>query len=395
MSNIRSILRGLDGIPNVPFFTKQTLNEVIRFAKALGLSGRGVRIWSDSMGLYVSLKRGSSNQRIFLCSHLDHPGFVFDENGVGFPLGSVGGIGNRSVSSLAKLTPMDLYDPKGGHIDTVDVHVEGGTLRTIRPLKRNTVGMWHLANTAYSGETLRMRSADNHVATAMVLATASQIWASGNSCNLQLVFTAVEEIYQLAMAGLNLRGRIGSENDCVIVVEAMEMVPHGSGYPSYTAGPLIKVNDGDVAYGVGAKANYNLAEARLLQGASQARYQHTESGGYTDATAVSLLTQCPNVATLAVPCHNKHNVSDSGEVVPETVSYRDVVEGIGILESAVLLESTSSRDVLSTQLRSTSVAQRRRERVKAYRHNRARLTMGFYYPENVLHWMGMVGSRLF
>ncbi len=275
------------------------------------------------------------------------------------------------------------------------MHVENGALRTRKSLKRNTVGMWHLANTTYSGETIRMRSADNHVATAMVLTTVSQIWSSGSSCDIQLVFTAVEEIYQLAMAGLNLRGSIGSEDDCIIVVEAMEMVPHGSGYPSYTAGPLIKVNDGDVAYGVGANASYNLAEARLLQGATHTRHQHAESGGYTDATSVSLLTSCPNIATLAVPCRNKHNVSTSGEVVPETVSYRDVVEGIGILKSAVLLEPVDAEGVLSIQLRSTNVAQRRRERVRAYRHNRARLAMGFYYPENILHWIGMVGSRLF
>ncbi len=395
MYNIRSTLKDLDEIPNVPFFTKVVRRKVVNLAQAFGLNGRGVHIWQDSLGLYISLNRGYQKQRIFLCSHLDHPGFVFDEKGTGFPLGSVGGIGNRSVSNLGKLTLMDLYSPEGQYIDTIAVSPNNGTLSANKSLKRNTIGMWHLDNTSYSGDTLQMRSADNHVATAMVLATASQIWASKNPCNIQLVFTAVEEIYQLAMTGLCLRNKIGSLNDCVIVVETMEMIPYGSGYPNYTEGPLIKVNDGDIFYGAGANTDYNIAEARLLQGAKSLRHQHSESGGYTDATAVSLLTQCAHVATLAVPCQNKHNVSNAGKIVPEMVSFKDIKEGIKILRNGVLAKIPKHRAMLNTKRKSTNVLLRKGERVKAYKHNRARLAMGFYYPENIVHWIGMVVSRMF
>lgn len=398
MSSITSMLQVLDEVPNVPFFTNKVLRTVRDMAKSVGLSGNGVQIWSDSLGLYITLKRGKPTQRIFLCSHLDHPGFVFDSNGIATSLGSVGGLGNRGVSSFTKIAPMDLYTSSGKYLDTASVTIREGQLALETKVSANTVGMWHLENTSFTGQSLTMRSADNHVATAMLLQAASDIWQHKESVDLVLVFTTVEEVFQMSMTGMCLRENAGKpirEDSVFIMVEAMEMKPSQGGNPSYDHGPLIKVNDAEVGYGCGSKQHGNVAEMLLLNAAARGQYQHTYSGGYTDATALSLLTRCPNIATLAIPCQHKHNVTSQGVVTPEQVKLHDVLLGIEILKSAVYLEEWETVGLLSPNLRSKASGEKKRERVNKYRQNRVRLAWNFYHPVTPIQWVGLAANRVF
>lgn len=393
MSSISSMLKVLDSVPNVPFFTGPITKAVKDLAKSLGLTGSGIHVKSDSLGLYITLKRGKPTQRIFLCSHLDHPGFVFNQEGNATPLGSVGGLGNQGIASISQPTLMDLYQPNGKYLGTTQVTTHGNTLISENQVRSNTVGMWYLSETSYSGPQVRMRSADNHVATVMILSTASRVWnSSTQDVDLVLVFTSIEEVFQISMTGMCLKKNVGKpirEDDCFIVVEAMEM----KGGPNYSGGPLIKVNDDEVGYGCRANAVENSAEMLLLNASAPYRHQHSYSGGYTDATALSLLTNCPNIATLAIPCRNKHNIQN-GVITTEVVQTEDISTGIEILVRAVSLREWSPVGLLSTNLRESFPKRMRSERVTKYKQNRARMAWGFYYPTSIIHWLGLVLNRV-
>lgn len=398
MLSIGYMLQVLNEVPNVPFFTKKVLHTVEDLAKSMGLTGTGVQLWNDSLGLYLSLKKGGPTQRFFLCSHLDHPGFVFSNEGVATALGSVGGIRNLGVSSITQVAPMDLYTNSGKFLHTAIISIQDEQLRLKTKVRANTVGMWHLENTSFNGETMAMRCADNHVATTTILHAVADIWQNEEDVDLVLVFTAVEEIFQMSMTGMCLRKNAGKpirDDSIFILVEAMEMKSSQGGNPNYENGPLIKVNDNDISYGSGSKQDENFAETLLLNAASQKQHQHTYSGGHTDATALSLFTRCPNIATLAIPCQHKHNVSSEGVVTPEKIRTQDMLVAIEILRKAVTMREWNSVELLSTRLRNKTRGEDKLERIAKYKQNRARLALQFYYPVNLLQWAGLVTNRVF
>ncbi|MFZ2664050.1 MAG: hypothetical protein WAX66_01685 [Patescibacteria group bacterium] len=401
MYKLFSILKTLDEVPNVPFFTNKISETVIKICEDMEITKKDVVINKSFLGISLTIKIGEPTKRIVLCSHLDHPGFVFNNNGLGRPLGSVGGIGNLGLSEITKPTEMDFYSSDGEYIGKSKVHIEGNRISCEDlNLKRNTIGMWHLEDTSFLYPGIRMRSADNHVSTAVILYAVSKIMESLKDMELVLLFTSVEEIFQISMTGVCVEkcvaGKKISQDDVFIVLETMEIDPYEVSTIDYNGGPLIKVNDAEVPYGVGSEQKNNKAEAMLLKAASGLKHQHGLSSGHTDALALSLMTDCPNIATLAIPCQNKHNVTNLGVVTTENVNTEDVETSIEILKRLLKhgeTEETGRLLSIKTAGDPKKLHDKKLERILKYKQNKPRLSLGFYYPENIFHWLLLAKSR--
>jgi len=401
MYKLFSMLEDLDKIPNVPFFTSKVSEALIRICKDIGINEENASINEDFLGVSVTIKAGNPNKRIILCSHLDHPGFVFNGNGIGRPLGSVGGIGNLGLSKINKPSDMDFYSKEGKYVGRSDVRIENGRIFCENlNLKKNTVGIWHIENTSFSSPTIKMRSADNHVSTATILYTVSEIINSLKDTELILLFTSVEEVFQMSMTGMcietGIAGRKINKDDLFVVLETMEIEPYNSSVISYSGGPLIKVNDAEVPYGVASRQKVNKSESMLLEAAVNLKHQHGFSSGHTDALALSLMTDCPNIVTLAIPCQNKHNVTSTGEITTEDVKTQDIDLSITILKKLLKCGYTGeTNEILSTKTTGNlkGLQGRKIERILKYKQNKPRLLMGFYYPENILHWLLLAKAR--
>jgi len=230
--------------------------------------------------------------------------------------------------------------------------------------------------------------------------------------DITLILNSVEEIYQLSMTRQMLRDGIPevgikfTDQTIFIVLEAMEMIGvqnTGLPQPNYTDGVLIKVNDAHVVYGQLSSSDSNLAEAMLLTvlKSSDRRYQHTASLGTSDATAIAALSPFPNIACLAIPCQNKHNVATDGAIVAEKVLTYDVHSAIEVLgKMATMQELEPLQELLSVSLKNSDLVSHptikaaANARKRLLKHNAPRIEHRFFLSNSLWRKALLARTRL-
>jgi putative aminopeptidase FrvX len=419
------ILNELDVLPNCPFFTMKVADKLKQlFGTFIYQNGRyDVVHKDDAYGSYWRVRTKHASARpVVLISHMDHPALVFDRKGKGYPLGSIGGTGLKASTSIAtQSAQVHLFTPAGEFIRESEVVINTNNtafqLKGEIPNRPETIGIWQVGKPQVRNGVLYCRSADNHIPTSIALKALEELIGLKADFDITIVFPAVEEIYQLSMTELCLRRSVpvlGFDEDVIfIVLEAMEMLwSEGQGkiaerlkllIPTYSDGPLIKVNDSNVVYGEKSRSSQNFAEALLVNSGLRLgiAFQNTISGGVSDATALSVLTEYPHIACLAVPCHNKHNVSQEGRIVQETVNTSDVEASVRLIVNSVLnIQETETTHSLSKVLRQSRVAssemvkQEGDIRIKLLQHNRPRIEKHFFLPKSADQILSLVRARL-
>lgn len=419
------IVRVLDGIPNCPFFTSAVSIELQKLLRTLtSVSDRyDASHFSDAYGLYWRVRtRNTFSTPVALVTHMDHPGIVFDKKGKGVPLGSIGGIGvKRANSILQKTAEVRLFSPNSDFLGvrTVMVYGESNHFQLIGdpPALDETVGIWNVGVPVVHNGELHCRSADNHVATAIALKALEHLITLNVDFDLTLIFPSLEEIYQLSMTELCIRGGVSvldfDEDVVFLVLESMEMLwsevherfamQHGLQPPTYSGGPLVKVNDSMAVYGCRSGIQSNMAESALVNAGLNLRipFQNTVSAGVTDATALSSIGSYPHIAGLAVPCRNKHNISPQGRVVREVVSVRDIEDSVKMLVGSIInLDTPMAVRGISSMLRQSNLCDlgalrvQGKTRLELLRRNRPRIESGFFLPTSLGKFLRLTGARL-
>ncbi|QQG47874.1 MAG: hypothetical protein HY044_02190 [Candidatus Woesebacteria bacterium] len=368
--HITELVQLLDAIPNSPFHTISIESAVLNLLRQLGLSiGKSylVKIHSDPYGVYLRVRHSKADTKFVWVSHLDHPAIVFDKNGQGHPVGSLGGVGVRGISHIKQgQHPVQVYSPVGELIQASSCEVKGSNLQLVNfdSLPSESVGIWDI-ETRITQEAISMRSADNHIPTIVALQALERLVANQAEIDVTLILNSVEEVYQLSMMRQMAQKGIPEidldfDNQTIFVVlEAMEMMPNLTFSqlnlvdPTYTDGVLLKVNDTSVVFGQLSGSEINRAEAIMLNAlnATERKFQYTVSSGTSDATAISIFAGYSNIVCLAIPCRNKHNVSETGEITTEEVLVYDVDTAIEALIASIKVDSLTPSQMLSTELK--------------------------------------------
>lgn len=414
MINTQALLksvRELDMVPNAPFFPRPAARALIIRLGVLGLR-RWCEVRSDHYALYVRFKNGDPRQKLLIISHLDHPGFVTKHPNLALPLGSA------FIPSWPQNVALRIYDGEGEfkrRVGVEEVHPKRPALTLSAEMKTNWVGVWDLPDVIVTDTSIVMVAADNTVCTAAALsAFSSALEHNPQNVDVTFVFPFVEEVFQLSTTGIALRMRTPfaslDENTIIVNLEAMEakctqkqavyIAKKGLRKPTYTDGILVKVNDIGVVYGEGTASDVNLAEELLLKvcGNMGIPFQHTLTSGSTDATALSVFPTTPHIATLAVPCRNKHNWPTEGQHLPssESVFFADVKNMAEVLAHFILTlsaqqEVSPTGRGLSTPMRNERdllgldpVNVTRKNRLKAFYSMRRRLQRQRFLPQTVL-----------
>jgi putative aminopeptidase FrvX len=410
------IARQLDIVPNVPFFRgaieEKIINEIIEPLRYVAGSKYQQTEFRDSYNILIRFKHNKARHQFVIVSHIDHPGFVFNRLGKGFALGSVGGIGNRGVEDIrGNVLPLNLFTVNGIYLGQAVPTLSGTTLHlplSTLPTASEIIGQWAI-DTSQQGEFLLMRSADNHAATIVAYEAILKALSSHEEVDVTLVFTTVEEVYQLSATHLfgnpKLRESLSLSRDAIyIVLEAMEMTrwdqsPEAAG-PEYDSGPLIKINDGGIVYG--DQVVLNEAEMLLLQASSRVtgNVQYHLSAGSTDATAISIFSGCPHLATLALPCRNKHNVDEGGNIVAERIRIEDIHIATDLLYDCLTSEVEmvaveSLRNSLYREVETEVIALRARNiRSVLLKQNRPRIENQFYLANTLGRQLQLLWARI-
>jgi len=409
-------IRLLSGAPNVPFFYRPAAKRVLGEIEGIDLDVKGVT--ADEFALYLRLRRGNPYYRVVIVSHLDHPGFVIKGPNLAYPLGSVGWEGLSTGSSTAEPVRLKLYSKSGAfagvaQVISVNDHIPALIIQSGDGIETNYQGMWDIPRfEIVDGNKIRMLSADNIVCTAAALAALAEVAKRPSITNvdLTLVLTFVEEVFQLSASGIAQRGCtpfFRFDQDTLIVnLEAMESecTPEqyrvieqlGLAPPDYTSGVLLKINDLGMVYGQYFPSMPNLAEELLLKAVEGGGvvYQHTITAGVTDATAFSVFPTTRHIATLVIPCVNKHNWGCAGAApVHEVVRVRDVLNVARLLFRAVEIVSeggiaVTGRGLSEMLCKVHALANEemlqciKRDRLRALSAMGPRLASGKFFPEN-------------
>jgi hypothetical protein len=257
----------------------------------------------------------------------------------------------------------------------------------------------------YEGPIVQMPNADNGAATAAAISFLHQLWGEPTVA-VQVIFTRVEEIWQIAATGIALRGRtpFGSldSDTWVVNLEAMEVEDADDEEhlrrrlqlraPTYDGGVLIKINDAAVRYN-GIEPTANAAEYAALAAAQAEalRFQYTVTGGSTDARPFALAGTTPHLVTLAIPCEHKHNQGAHGIWVNERVRRDDIMAVARLLTHIATNDmhpprkwiAVSLSERLRDQQYGLSPVGRRRllaQLVRTHFAFAARLHAGHYFP---------------
>lgn len=407
--------RELSSIPNAPYLYGPMLRRIKSLLEKWGIDPIDIAVdknggmyWEDEYALYVHFKRGKAAFPLLIDSHLDHPAFVFNSRKNGFGFGSLGFERIRKTLSENNLINLRIFNPMGDFVGLANLTKMDGFKAYIDAsfkVADNSHGLWDVPDFELHNENLLMHSADNMIATDVMLALIEQIVEKPNdfaNIDVTFSFTFLEEIFEASAAGIAMRNLLPigpiSQDWVVIVLESMEPVPlaikpisSGSGslknfrlsdddyavdfrfkeqgllsnvsglytkyklpLPNSQDGIVIKINDRDCVYGYEYIDHSNLAENSLLTIADTLKipYQHTLFGGACNGTAFSIFKTTSHIATLSIPNPLKHNIGINGEIVPESVKISDVEAAVDMMAKLLM---TADRPINTNHERSLAL----------------------------------------
>lgn len=406
MNSIIEIADYFSKIPTSPFLYGSMEKELVNYIKT-----RGAKCFKDSNDfsdgiydvdeycLYLKIVRGNPKETFFIDSHLDHPGFVLNDKGIGIAFGSLGFDRFQTLLKDSEVN-IDIFSNKGDFLSTRKIaqfEFNGKPLIKLENtagIPNNSHGIWNLPDFYEDDFHIYMPTADNMIATTVMLSLIDYILMDRNTfkdINVTFIFSFLEEVFEVSATSVAMNkstpfGPI-NPNDNIVVLESMQSVPLpspseyinddisrqnlkklrleddeiyyspelrkerysqkgvngiyselGINLPNHESGIVIKVNDTDCVYGFSFPEMENKAELLALHAAENENIpiQHTVTGGACNGTAFSLFPVSSNVITLNIPNPYKHNIGSNGEIVLEKIKKQDIFDAINLLSSMLL-----------------------------------------------------------
>ena len=416
-----------DAIPNAPFLYQATLDKILERLQALGLKDISAAASSkdgayalDDYCLYVNFKRGETNLPLIIDSHIDHPGFVLNDQGYGIGFGSIGFERLKKLISTNQ-PEIDIFDNEGKFHCTKTITSFNYDVKPIIKLEdnvdvpNNSHGIWHLPDFREDADHIYMKNADNMVATTVAMALIDDIANSPDlypDIDVTFIFTFLEEVFEVSATHVALKKRTPfgkiTPKSSVIVLESMQSVPmhaddeilqnklasenlkelrleddqvfyspelrekilaEGSvnkiyeeldlKLPNHDDGLLVKINDTDTVYGIYYPDQENEIEDFILNilKTEKVPFQHTVSGGACNGTAYSLYPTTSSIITLNIPNRFKHNIGPDGSIVAEQIKKSDIDDAFFVVSKLLQTDSPEkSSQGLSKRLKNSNLA---------------------------------------
>lgn len=99
-------------MPNAPFLYGHVLKKILLMLNDLGISSVSSRrdLYNgnysfDEYCLFIKFRRGNPRYPLIIDTHIDHPGFVIGNNGIGVAFGSVG---FHRLEKLLEVSPPEI-----------------------------------------------------------------------------------------------------------------------------------------------------------------------------------------------------------------------------------------------------------------------------------------------
>lgn len=421
--DIYSILENIGKIPNPPFLTSGIKDFMLGYFSKIENTNKNcdIQFKHDRLGLYLRIKRGEtqSPHKLVFIAHLDHPAFIFNNEGKGKAIGDTVFGGDKELL-FNYANPIRLYSPNGDFIGKDQVHQvnrNNFSLSGAQKVSTNTIGIWDLPDFQMTDDIIEMRSCDNYISVALLLSVASSIIQNYSmDCDVTFVFPYVEEILQLSMVGISIAKKVPTttfDDDTIFIgvdVSPLRLKNSDRHFlqkleietPDVFKGPLIQVADTGLVFGNPFQEKYNLAELSLLQSAKGMIHQYTICNGRSDLTPLSIFTNYPNIAGLLIPCWNVHNIDPNGMLSCEKVNSRDVLYAWQILVNLVSQSNASevTFSSLSNRLKKIGFSSHqeietmRKQWRKAYKVNSVRLANNFFFPSNIKNTIALIKGKL-
>jgi putative aminopeptidase FrvX len=323
--------------PTAPFREGFVRNELARI-----LTENKIPHFTDRVGNLIAGARSfaelkSSGFRIALMAHMDHPGFHLDTHvrGRTYQCRWYGGAPWKGMKGrFVRLhDPADLtrsvrgrigkmIPPKDEFEDGLRFHVEFA--REISDFSSASFGGFDFTPLAKKGDRLTTRAADDLagcvIALGALLDEASNARPSGR--RLVGIFTRAEEVGFIGCMDL-LLARCLPKNLWLVSLEASKQLPEAIA----GRGPVLRIGDKSCLFDSELSAtlwsiSYKLSDETAKKARPFKYQRRLMSGGTCEATPLAL--HGFQVAGLAVPLLNYHNVGTRGQAAPEIISLSDV-----------------------------------------------------------------------
>lgn len=313
-------VKNLLSLPTAPFREGTVRAYIRKHCQQLGLP-----VEEDAMGnLLVSVRGGKSMPTLALVAHMDHPGFIVEQDSAARQARAIfyGGVeeqyfpnakvriwnGERQIrATIVKTT----FDPPAA--PRVFLEAEG-------PVKGGNLGMWDLPEISIRRGRIHARACDDLAGCAALLHLLSCAAGKSMDCNLLAVFTVAEEAGLHGAKFLCLQGSI-PKSAFIFSLEASSAV---RGRARMGGGAILRVGDSRSIFDPHL-TDYMVAVARTLaQNNGAFRFQRKlMDGGRCEA---SLFQQYGyRVTGICIPLGNYHNRNfRQGTIAPEYVDCGDL-----------------------------------------------------------------------
>ncbi len=333
--HLYKIIEQLYGIPNAPFSVTHRSKYIVDYLQKARLQPEETPYY-----IKVSLSGNSNKRKVIIMTHLDHPGFVFENSKKGKAFGSL------YLHKVTKLKPISVFSPTGEYLGDVNItRIYGRDESKIEvastfKIPKNSQGIWNVGAPSFDKNKLYGRSHDNDILTSLILSNLQKV--STSEYEIIIIFNKHEEILQLSAYNIAKNNSLGiSQDDIIINLESMKVYPISK--PSklnYTDGPVLNISE---ATGIYSRTGTNQAESLVNNIADKLglALQRGLAGGTSDARPMSAHNLTNNIVTINIPNKYKHN-SDGNSIRSEEIFIKDIITVDRILKEIISGSSTTT-----------------------------------------------------
>ena len=378
---------GLDKLGNTPYFTQGIVKKIKSH-----LENKQVTVSEDEFALYAKVGN-PSKPLVIIDTHLDHPGFVIVQDNTVHSLGSF--LNSKMINKInfPDKLPVGFYTSAGHFITSgflYKITTSGNQIKAFYQTDQNltlpaNTQVMPIFQTGLSKDILSLRSVDN-LATVMVCLMLIDKLKNRKDINLTIVFSKLEEIYQLTATGLSKRGSTPFEkihpHTPTIVLEVAPVLTNK------------EAQNGDLA--VATKENIFTTQdgkskifshLKVACEESLVKLHYSTLNSHGDSISFRLVGGNTETICLHAGSFNRHNIDENGQFTAEFVYLKSLKNLVKV--STKLIEKISlDYPVPSSPVKLTpEESKKRKQLISAYTRAYPRLKFQKLYPKSILEFL--------
>ncbi len=378
----------LDSLGNSPYFSNGVSKEIRKILEEY----KNIKVSEDEFALYVKVGN-QSLPPLIVETHIDHPGFVVGSDNLVHSLGSF--INSKFINKInfPKQLPVNFFTWSGlpltkGYL--FDIKTEGNQI-TARYFAENFTSLpantqvFPIIKTGQEKDRLFLKSADNLATVFVCLQLIKNLHASEN-CNLTIIFSKLEEIYQLSATGIAKRGTTPFEkilpNTPILVLEVSPVLTRSQ----HNNGDLAVVSNENIF----STLNKNSLLLKQIVGSckvNNTNLHYVTLKSHGDSIAFRLVGKNKETICLTVNNFNRHNIDEKGNFVAEEVSLDSLLQMTKVVtEVATNISKSTTSDTIKLVL-TEQENKKRKQLLSAFTRAYPRLKYQKLYPKTIKEYL--------